>query len=156
MNRLELLNEINDEICYNIHCYSTDVLMTKPKLGYEEQWSKENEKLEIIQELIDEEKRSNFKIYTTLSSLRNEKEIRNHTDLAYIENRNKGISCYLICDGIDENGKNDYMLVLSIHKKDAFDDEYENVYTRNIKTNAFIIIFLSFIFFNSFKYIPFL
>lgn len=137
MNRLDLLNEINEEICYNLHCYSEDALMTKPKSGYEEQWNKENEKLEIIQELIDEEKNSTFKVYTTMSSLKNKTDIRKHIDLAYIENRNKCISCYLTSDGIDENGKPNFMLVLSVHKKGAFDDEYENIYTRDIKQEAF-------------------
>ncbi len=56
MNRLELLEEMHDMAIHNKYCYSKDILMNTPKEEYIDEWNKENEKLELIQELINEEK----------------------------------------------------------------------------------------------------
>lgn len=56
LNRYELLEELYNETSHNLYCYSEDALMTKPKIQYEEQWKKQLEKLELIQEMINEEK----------------------------------------------------------------------------------------------------
>lgn len=135
MNRYELLKELYDETSHNLYCYSEDALMTKPKMEYEKQWKEQLEKLELIQEMINEETNNNFHVYTSMYNLRNETDIKYHSDLVCLENRDKGISCYLTAD--EENGKVDYYLVLSLHKKDEFEDEYENIYTRDIQKDSF-------------------
>ena len=138
MDRLELLQEMYNMATHNLLCYSENYLMDKPKENYKEEWNTEQEKLDILKEMIEEEKNNNFHIYTSMYNLRNSKEKRHNKDLAYLENRSKQISCYLTADAVDEeNSSDEYMLVFNLHKKGAFDDEYENIYTRDISKNAF-------------------
>lgn len=136
MSRQEFLNSIFDEISHNLHCYSRDISMSKAKSGFEDSWEREKEKLELIKELIDEEKESKFKVYYPINYLYNEIDIRLNVDLAYMEDRENGTSCYLIADELNEQGQIEYVLVFNIHKKDEFDDEYENVYTRDISKES--------------------
>lgn len=56
MNRQELLQEFYDLTEHNLLCYSKNYLMTIPKVGYEKNWEDEKEKLEIIKEMIEEER----------------------------------------------------------------------------------------------------
>lgn len=129
LNRYELLKEFYDLTAHNLHCYSADGLMTKAKDGFEESWFREKEKLELIEELIEDERQSKFKIYHSIKSL---KDIVPNKELAYLEDRKNGTSCYLKTDELNEDGKAKYDLVFSIHKKDAFDDEYDNVYIKEL------------------------
>jgi tRNA A22 N-methylase len=55
MTRLEFLEQLKEEVCQNILCYSANYLMTKPKDNYREEWLEENEKLKNIEEMIKEE-----------------------------------------------------------------------------------------------------
>lgn len=137
MNRREYLNQLRIQTIHNLHCYSEDWSMSKPKKEYVEEWNEQNEILEIIEEMAIEEQNNKFHLYTNMYNLRNNREERAHIDLAYLENREKGISCYLSIDGFDENNNPEFMLVLTLHKTDAFDDEYENIYTRDISSSAF-------------------
>lgn len=129
MNRYTLLKEFYDLTAHNLYCYSADSLMTRAKDGFEESWYKEKEKLELIEELIEDEKQSKFKLYYSIKSL---KEISANKELAYLEDRKNGTSCYLKANAINENKELEYELVFSIHKKDAFDDEYDNVYIKEL------------------------
>ncbi len=54
MSRHELLKDIFNTVSHNLYCYSEDTLMTKPKKEYEESWYKEKERLELIEELLEE------------------------------------------------------------------------------------------------------
>lgn len=56
ISRLEFLNEIKDMINHNIMCYSENNLGEKGKKGYENEFSRENKKLVLINEMIKEEK----------------------------------------------------------------------------------------------------
>lgn len=56
ISRLEFLNEIKDMINHNIMCYSENNLGEKGKKGYENEFSRENKKLVLINEIIKEEK----------------------------------------------------------------------------------------------------
>lgn len=56
MTRMQLFREMYEMFCYNLLCYSESYLMDKPKVGYTKQWKKENEKIELLKELIEEEK----------------------------------------------------------------------------------------------------
>lgn len=129
LNRYELLKEFYDLTAHNLHCYSADGLMTKAKDGFEESWFREKEKLELIEELIEDERQSKFKIYHSIKSL---KDIVPNKELAYLEDRKNGTSCYLKINELNEDGKAKYDLFFSIHKKDAFDDEYDNVYIKEL------------------------
>lgn len=137
LDRLELLQEMYNMATHNLLCYSKNCLMTKPNPNFEKEWNREQEKLETINEMIEEERNNNFHVYSSLYNLRNNIEERLHMDLAYLENRDKQISCYLTIDEFDEKNNPNYILVFSLHKKDAFDDEYENIYTRYISKDAF-------------------
>lgn len=137
MNRSELLQEIFFQISHNVYCYSENASMTKPKKEYEESWHKEKEKLEIIEELMQEEKESAFKVFTLMSNLYGQKDIKFDIDLALLVDRENGISCHVTANEKDNENKPIYVLVLNIHKKDEFDDEYENVYSKIISKEVF-------------------
>lgn len=137
MNRYELLKGFYDLTSHNLHCYSADGLMSKAKEGFRESWQEEKEKLELIEELLEEERHSKFKAYYSMKSLNEEKDIRLNSELAYLEDRNNGVSCYLTADEINEDGKIEYALVFSIHKKDKFDNEFDNVYIKEIDKRFF-------------------
>lgn len=59
MNKLDLLEEYKDMLCHNLLCYSEDYLMTKPKSEFVEQWKKEREKVDLLEEIIKESKELN-------------------------------------------------------------------------------------------------
>ena len=136
MNRLELLEEMHDMAIHNKYCYSEDMLMNTPKEEYIDEWNKENEKLELIQELINEEKANNFQLYTSVYNLKNEIGISHDMELAYLKDERKGISCYLMADEVNEENI-EYILVFTLHKKDEFEDEFENIYTKDISKEKF-------------------
>lgn len=137
MSRYELLKDMFYTVSHNLYCYSEDTLMTKPKKEYEDSWYKEKEKLELIEELLEEETNSSFKVYTSMCNLYQERDINFNVDLAYLEDRESGISCQVIVYERDNENKLIYELVLNIHKKDEFDDEYENVYSKIIPKETF-------------------
>lgn len=132
MSREELLKEFYEMTSHNLYCYSADGLMSKAKDGFENSWKKEQEKLELIKELLEEERESKFKVYYAMENLYTEKDIRLNMELAYLEDRKNGVSCYLTADEINEDGKAEYILVFSIHKKNKFEDEFDNIYTKDI------------------------
>lgn len=137
MNREGLLKDVFLGISHNLYCYSEDILMTKPKKEYEDSWYKEKEKLELVEELLQEEKESSFKVSNSMCNLYQERDINFNVDLAYLEDRENGISCHVIVYEKDNENKLIYELVLNIHKKDEFDDEYENVYSKIIPKETF-------------------
>lgn len=137
MSRLKLLEDLYDESMHNMRCYSKDFFISKPKVGFENSWEEEKEKLELIKELIDEESKSNFRVHYPIKYLYEETNIRLNIELAYLEYREKGVSCYLTADETDETGNAKYSLVFSIHKKDEFDDEFENICIKYISNEFF-------------------
>ncbi len=137
MSRHELLKDIFNTVSHNLYCYSEDTLMTKPKKEYEESWYKEKERLELIEELLEEENNSSFKVYTSMCNLYEERDIDFNTDLAYLDDRENGVSCHVTTYEKDDNNKLIYELVLNIHKKDEFDDEFENVYSTVLPKTTF-------------------
>lgn len=140
MDRDELLSEMLEMAYHNLRCYSEKSVEEKAKPEYQEQWHREKAKIEIIEELIREEKESNFKLYTTIYDMKNYREKRELTELAYLENRQYGISCYLMLVDKAENfneKKLEYELTFSVHKKSNFDEEYENVYTSKLELTSF-------------------
>ena len=56
ITRLDLLNEVKNMINHNIMCYSSDLLLKKPKQGYEKEFATENKKLILIEQIIKEER----------------------------------------------------------------------------------------------------
>lgn len=137
MNRQQLLEEFFSGITHNLSCYSEDSLMTKPKKEYEDSWYREKEKLEIIEELIQEEKNSAFKVYTSMCNLYQERDVNFNVDLANLDDRENGISCHVTVYEKDDKDKLIYELILNIHKKDEFDDEFENVYSTILPKKTF-------------------
>ena len=140
MNRDELLSEVLEMAYHSLRCYSQKSVEEKAKPEYQEEWHREKAKIEIIEELIQEEKDSNFKLYTTIYDIKNYREKRELTELAYLEDRKNGVSCYLIlvdnAEKFDER-KLEYELVFSVHKKSKFDDEYENVDISKLQLTSF-------------------
>lgn len=57
-------------------------------------------------------------------------------ELAYLKDERKGISCYLMADEVNEENI-EYILVFTLHKKDEFEDEFENIYTKDISKEKF-------------------
>lgn len=58
MNKLELLSEMYEMTEHNLFCYSENCLMTKPKNKFIKEWNREKEKLELLKEMIEEEKQT--------------------------------------------------------------------------------------------------
>ena len=128
MNRIEYLRELQQQTNYNLDCYSFDGMTENPKPEYEQEWNRELERLELINELIEEEEKSNFHIYTTMLNLRNHREKNCNTHLAYLEDREKSISCCLIKD----DNRSKYLFALYIHNVNNFEDDRREVYTKEI------------------------
>ena len=137
MNRYELLDELYKETQHNLYCYSVNSLMEQPKDGYEEQWHNEQEKLELINELIQEEKSQKFHLYTSMYNLINGREKRINHELAYLEDRTNGVSCYIALIERPYNEVPKYEMIFNLHKKDAFDSEYETIYSKGIEEDIF-------------------
>lgn len=137
MSRHELLKDIFYTVSHNLYCYSEDTRMTKPKKEYEESWYKEKEKLELIEELLEEENNSFFKVYTSMCNLYQERDINFNVDLANLDDRENGVSCHVTVYEKDDKNKLIYELILNIHKKDEFDDEFENVYSTILPKETF-------------------
>ena len=58
LNKLELLSEMYEMTEHNLFCYSENSLMTKPKNKFIKEWNREKEKLELLKEMIEEEKQT--------------------------------------------------------------------------------------------------
>ena len=56
ITRLEFLNEIKDMINHNIMCYSSNYSLGQAKQGYEKDFTRENKKLILVDQMIKEEK----------------------------------------------------------------------------------------------------
>lgn len=56
MNRLQLFQEIYNFYTYNLLCYSKNYLMEEPKEKFAQEWKTEKEKVELLNEIIKEEK----------------------------------------------------------------------------------------------------
>ena len=56
ISTLDFLNEEKEMILHNIHCYSDGRFISKAKQGYEKQFAREQQKLLIVERLIDEER----------------------------------------------------------------------------------------------------
>lgn len=56
MNRLELFEEMYDLYTHNLLSYSQDYFMTKPKAEFVEEWKETREKVDLVNEIIEEEK----------------------------------------------------------------------------------------------------
>ena len=113
MNRYTLLKEFYDLTAHNLYCYSADSLMTRAKDGFEESWYKEKEKLELIEELIEDEKQSKFKLYYSIKSLKEIKGYKTPTVVLLEDNKisikehyiEDGFSAYLLLSNINEEVK---------------------------------------------------
>jgi len=140
LDKNSLLAEIKEMAYHNLRCYSEDNNIENAKLEYQKEWHREKAKIEIIEDLINEQKESNFQLYTTVYYIKNNLEKRELTELAYLEDREKGVSCYLTlvdnAEKFDER-KMEYELTFSVHKKSNFDSEYENVLIGKLDLNAF-------------------
>lgn len=62
MSTLDFLNEEKQMILHNINCYSDGKFISKPKQFYEKEFNREQQKLRIVDKLIEEEKIKNRKM----------------------------------------------------------------------------------------------
>ena len=58
MTKLELLVELYDREKYNLSCYSSDYLSEKAKKGYEVQYAEHKEKVQVLEDIIEDYKRT--------------------------------------------------------------------------------------------------
>ena len=56
ITKLSMLKELKENIEHNILCYSSNYLMTQTKKEYAKEWETENKKLQLVNEMITEEK----------------------------------------------------------------------------------------------------
>lgn len=57
MNKIDLLKEIMDMLNHNLLCYSSNTLMTKPKQQYIKEWELTQEKISLLEEIIEDVKK---------------------------------------------------------------------------------------------------
>lgn len=57
MNKIDVLKEYKDILNNNLLCYSEDCFMTKPKPQYVKEWETTQEKIGIIEEIMEDVKR---------------------------------------------------------------------------------------------------
>lgn len=57
MNKIDLLKEIMDMFNHNLLCYSSNTLMTKPKQQYIKEWELTQEKISLLEEIIEDVKK---------------------------------------------------------------------------------------------------
>lgn len=58
MNKLDLLKEFKDMLYHNLLSYSSDCFMNKPKLQHIKEWKLTQEKISIIEEIIEDVKQN--------------------------------------------------------------------------------------------------
>lgn len=63
LTTIEFLEEEREMVLHNIYIYSDGNFVSKPKIGYEKEHNKEQQKLYIIDKLIENEKQKNNKEY---------------------------------------------------------------------------------------------
>lgn len=56
LKRIQLFKEFYEQSVHNLLCYSQDIYMKKPKEKYVDDWEKERQKVNLLKELIAEEK----------------------------------------------------------------------------------------------------
>lgn len=56
LKRMQLFKEFYEQSVHNLFCYSQDIYMKKPKEKYVDDWEKERQKVNLLKELIAEEK----------------------------------------------------------------------------------------------------
>lgn len=127
MNRLNFLEEVKQMIYHNKLCYTADTFMNIPKPEYEEEFHKENERLEIITELIEEAKAKDFILNTTMYNIKNNREKIEGKHLACLMDRKNGLSCYLTLQEDSIKNTIQYILKFNIHKKNNFEEEFETI-----------------------------
>ncbi len=136
LNRLEYLQDLKNQEVYNLICYSKDSIGEKPKSEYIKQWQNQKEKIELIDDLIEESKEhKKFKLYTTMYSLYNNLENKTNSILAILNDYEKGLSVYLTSR---DNNHNYYELIYSIHNKKKYHEEYESIAAQTINKEMFI------------------
>lgn len=57
MTKLELLIELYHREKYNLSCYSADYLNTKAKKGFEVQYTEHEEKVQVLEDIIEDYER---------------------------------------------------------------------------------------------------
>lgn len=57
MNKIDLLKEFKDMLNHNLLCYSSNGLMTKPKQQYIKEWELTQEKIGLIEEIMEDVKK---------------------------------------------------------------------------------------------------
>lgn len=57
MNKIDLLKEFMDMLNHNLLCYSSNALMTKPKQQYIKEWELTQEKIGLLEEIMEDVKK---------------------------------------------------------------------------------------------------
>ena len=137
MNRLELLKEMYKMTSHNLLYYSENYLMTKPKSEFIQEWKNEKEKLDLLSEMIKEEKqkeqKSNFnkdlqfKTFMDLNKMKELEKLKLGSKLISLEDRKNGLSILIEVGEGTKKGK-DYLLYFLVHDKEDFDNSYRDIW----------------------------
>lgn len=137
MNRLQLFQEMYEMASHNLLCYSQNYLMTKPKLEYVEEWKNEKEKIDLLSEMIKEEKQKEqknnfnkdlqFKSFMDLNKMKELGKLELGTKLVSLEDRKNGFSILVEVGEGTKEGK-DYLLYFLVHDKKDFDNSYRDIW----------------------------
>ncbi len=111
MTRIEFLEEMKEFAMNNIRCYSDSLLQNQPNERFRKEWTREQERIKIIDEMLEEEK-------TKLQEQNNNLRFRQFNFID--ENFGEEINSALIWN-------NDAFLLISVFDNEITIKEYEDI-----------------------------
>ena len=91
MNKFEVLKEYKEMLTHNLLAYSSDYLMYKPKKQYVKEWEETQEKISLVEEMMEENK-ERVKAEERSISFSKDQILRMYPNMQYyVKNSNGGL-----------------------------------------------------------------
>lgn len=91
MNKFEVLKEYKEMLTHNLLSYSSDYLMNKPKKKYVKEWEETQEKISLVEEMMEDNKQI-IKEEVSAISFSKDQILRMYPNMQYyVKNSNGGL-----------------------------------------------------------------
>ena len=91
MNKFEVLKEYKEMLCHDLLSYSSDYLMNKPQKQYVKEWEETQEKISLVEEMMEDNK-ERVKEEVRSISFSKDKILRMYPNMQYyVKNSNGGL-----------------------------------------------------------------
>lgn len=91
MNKFEVLKEYKEMLTHNLLSYSSDYLMNKPKKKYVKEWEETQEKISLVEEMMEDNKQI-IKKEVSAISFSKDQILRMYPNMQYyVKNSNGGL-----------------------------------------------------------------